>query len=76
MQINATPMVEVFVTNVTGKPEAKKVIDKLDALCTGCVISIDLDDCDKILRIEGERIECSNVISFMNRNGYACRRLE
>ena len=38
-------------------------------------INFDLDDCDKILRMEGERIESEKIISLLNSNGHQCEML-
>lgn len=33
-------------------------------------INFDLEDCDKILRIEAERISIETIISLLNQNGF------
>jgi hypothetical protein len=63
-------MVEIFKTNVTEKNEAYFIIQKLHEHFRECKINFDLEDCDKILRIEGTNVEAESVLQFLSRNGY------
>ncbi len=45
-------MVEVFKTNVCSATEAKGIIELILKRFPGYQINFDLDDCDKILRVE------------------------
>jgi hypothetical protein len=38
----------------------------------GCRINFDLDDCDRILRVEAEQIEVSMVIESVCKLGFDC----
>lgn len=44
--------VEIFKTNVNNQKLASKVVSDLNQLYPECHINFDLEDCDKVLRIE------------------------
>jgi hypothetical protein len=39
-------------------------------------INFDLDDCDKILRVEGKNVLPGKIIGLLKANGYQCQALE
>ena len=65
-------MVEIFKTNFKSKKKAKQVISMLEHEFPDCIINFDLEDCDKILRIETskEAIDCKKVIQLINDFGF------
>jgi hypothetical protein len=69
-------MIEVFKTDVseTGKETLLQTI--LPKHFPGKKINFDLDDCDRILRMEGEQIINHHVIKILNQHGYYCEVLE
>jgi hypothetical protein len=69
-------MVEVFKTDVRYKRQAKKVLDILSKEFPLFKINFDLEDCDKILRVEGEDIEQERIARLVARHGYQCITLE
>ncbi|MGN6531470.1 MAG: hypothetical protein ACTHK0_06930 [Ginsengibacter sp.] len=69
-------MVEVFKTNVYAVSNSEKIIELLYQHFPECKINFDLDDCDKILRIEGFSIENEKIKLIVNQNGYLCEELE
>jgi len=69
-------MVEVFKTNVKKVQEATTLIDQLSLHFPGSKINFDLDDCDKILRIEGINFLAEKVMLLLKKNGFKCRLLE
>jgi hypothetical protein len=69
-------MVEIFKTNVRGIRKAKLVIQKLSEEFPGHKINFDLSDRDKILRVQGENISESKVISIVTALNYKCKILE
>ena len=68
-------MVEIFKTNVFDQVEANELISTLMQQLPGCRINFDLEDCDKILRIEGEMAEIEKVRMLMIEYGYLCEVL-
>lgn len=69
-------IVEVFKTNVLKKGEAKHLTAKLLSHFPQCKINFDLQDCDKILRVEGRQILPEKIVEVINGNGYQCKVLD
>lgn len=71
-------MVEIFKTDISRRRDAEKMIGLLRDKWLGCRVSIDLDDCDKVLRLEaaGSSICPSEVISFLARHDFNATILE
>jgi len=76
MTKNVNRMIEVFKTNVKRQSEAKKVIGILLQHFPCSKINFDLKDCDRILRIEGEKFVAEKVMTLVKENGYYCDVLE
>lgn len=69
-------MIEVFKTNVEKVQQAILLVDELSLHFPGSKINFDLDDCDKILRIEGIHFLTEKVMLLLEENGFKCRLLE
>jgi hypothetical protein len=68
-------MVEIFKTSVREKSESYLVIEKLQEQFPAYTINFDLEDCDRILRIEHELIDNEKIIALLNSQGYHCETL-
>jgi hypothetical protein len=68
-------MVEVFKTNINKVRQSKLLIKKLSLHFPASCINFDLDDCDNVLRLEGEDICPHKVITLVTENGYQCEVL-
>jgi hypothetical protein len=69
-------MVEVFKTNVQLKKEARPIIRALSESFPKHTINFDLEDCDKILRVEGETINSTKIITILKARCFKCTILE
>ena len=69
------PMVEVFKTNVMKTAEADRLIDLLLQHFPGSRINIDLEDCDKVLRVEAKDPTPHRIIALVKEHGYHCCEL-
>ena len=69
-------MVEIFKTNVEINTDAKAIVSILQRQFPDCKINFDLEDCDRILRIEGGRFNPKQIIEHLNLQGYICVPLE
>lgn len=69
-------MVEVFKTNVMINKEAQGMVDLLGQHFPACKINMDLEDCDKILRVEGVSLDIEKVKRLVQKMGYECLLLE
>jgi hypothetical protein len=68
-------MVEVFKTNVQQHEQAKQLTSVLRGRFDFCKINFDLEDCDKILRVEGKQICVETIIEILNTRGLQCEVL-
>ena len=71
-------MIEIFKTNVNKKREAKLIIKKLLNILPDSCINFDLEDCDRILRIENkvQNFDTQNIITVLNNKGFYCEILK
>lgn len=69
-------IVEVFKTNVQRESDKDYVIAVIKTQFPDYKINFDLEDCDKILRVEGIDLQCDNIIDYVNCLGYLCKRLD
>ena len=68
-------MVEVFKTNVQYVEQSVRLISKLQQQFQELKICFDLEDCDKILRVEGVPILVDSIILLLHTEGYQCEIL-
>jgi hypothetical protein len=69
-------MVEVYKTNVSRRRQAKMLIAHLSRQFPMLKINFDLEDCDHILRIEGEHILNEKIATLVTERGYLCEILK
>ena len=65
-------MVEVFITNVHSKESAADIIADLLVIYPDYRITFDLDDIDKVLRMEGSDFDCNRVKNLVIKYGFTC----
>ncbi len=61
-------MVEIFKTNVNTKRQANGILKVLHAHLPACHFNFDLDDCDRILRVQTSNcpVEIQTIIQIVN----------
>ena len=69
-------MVEIFRTDVEDEISATELMDFILSNNPSLHISLDLEDCDKILRVSGEFLEPVVLMNMVRSAGYACEMLE
>jgi hypothetical protein len=69
-------MIEVFKTNVQEFAEAQQLVAVLRRHFPGSKINIDLDDCDKVLRVEGSNLRVEKVMTLVTEKGFVCTILD
>lgn len=67
--------VEVFKTNVTCPETATDLVRKLLSLYPEACINFDLEDCDKILRVQSPEVSTSRIMRFLSEQGFLCEVL-
>ena len=65
-------MIEVFKTNVQHVEQSEGLISKLQQQFQGLKTCFDLEDYDKILRVEGAPISVEGIILLLHTEGYEC----
>lgn len=68
--------VEVFTTDIDNEREAAIIAALLSMQFPNCRITFDLEDREKVLRIEGQNVVPDKVISLVRQNGYDCNVME
>jgi hypothetical protein len=68
-------MVEVFKTNIERKRIAAKITLELLELFPDCKINFDLEDCDRILRIESAVNIGKEIENTITTKGFYCEEL-
>jgi len=69
-------MIEVFKTNIHRASQAKRLVSCLLEQFPGVKINVDLQDCDKVLRVEGTNFLPDTIIALVKENGFACSAIE
>lgn len=66
----------VFKTNVTSRKKVGKIAPLLTSVPTIRQWNVDLDDCDKVLRIEASGLTPGWVEQLLLKAGFSCRELD
>jgi len=69
-------MIHVFKTSVKNRTQIKKLKPVLDSNFQDIKWNFDLEDCDKILRIESKKNIGKKVINLLKRYHFDCIELE
>lgn len=69
-------MVLVFKTNVRDNAQAEVLCEELEQRFPRALINMDLEDCDKILRVDNAIGKGSEIMAFMHHKGFLCEELE
>lgn len=69
-------MVYVFKTSVSSKMKSKTVNKKLAEIKEIDSWSFDLEDCDNILRIVGDKLDVKRIVKSIKSLGFECEELE
>ena len=69
-------MIEVFKTNVQQSTDAVRLVQVLKQNFPSSRINFDLDDCDRILRVEGEDVDIEQIMGLVKGNGFRCSVLD
>jgi hypothetical protein len=65
----------IFRTNINSSKEMNRLSPLLDQLANGGRWSVDLDDCDKVLRLISDSTSTQEVISYITDAGFFCEEL-
>jgi len=73
---DADMIVEIFKTNVQKESDRDYVVAVIQNQFPDYKINFDLEDCDKILRIEGVDLQCDSVVDCVCSLGYTCIKID
>jgi hypothetical protein len=68
-------MIFVFKTSVKNKMQAKQLKLPIDSILPDAIWNFDLNDCDKILRIDSEENVVLKIIDLLNLHNHSCEEL-
>lgn len=68
-------MIEIFKTNVELEEQCHGIITALINTFSSVRVNFDLEDCDKILRVEGYDFSVDRIIETVQVLGYRCEVL-
>ena len=66
----------IFRTNIDKQSDFSRVKNSLEKEPGILTCTIDLDDCDKVLRVECENVNMGKVVEEVSRQGFFCEELE
>lgn len=69
-------MIYVFKTSVRTPRKVKKLTKKLNQFIPNSKWNFDLEDCDKILRVDSREVNALQIIEFLNKYNFECLELE
>ena len=69
-------MIFVFKTSVESKLQVQQLQPHIDTIVPNAAWNFDLQDCDKILRIESEENIVLTIIHLLKMNNFICEELE
>ncbi len=69
-------MIGIFKTNIDTLQDKNTVVAAIARHFNTTACTVDLEDCDKVLRIVCQQLEEQHVITFVRGLGYQCVLLE
>ncbi|HXS54896.1 MAG TPA: hypothetical protein VN726_02160 [Hanamia sp.] len=69
-------MIYVFKTSVKTKFQSRQLKPHIDKILSQAKWNFDLEDCDKILRIDSEENIALQITGLLNRHQFYCEELE
>ena len=69
-------MIYVFKTSVKTKSQVRKLKPKLNSILPMDKWNFDLDDCDRILRIDSDEQTVQKVTDLLGQHAIHCKELE
>lgn len=69
-------MIGIFKTNIDNPDARQQMIRAIASSFPVGSCHVDLDDCDKVLRIADLQVEENIIIEFVQKQGFQCQVLE
>ena len=68
-------MIYIFRTSIKFKKQIIEITPKINAIKNIIKWNFDLEDCDKILRIEAKNLDKKEIINILKTKNYHCEEL-
>ncbi|MDI9872143.1 hypothetical protein [Flectobacillus roseus] len=68
-------MIFVFKTNISNRWQTRRLCKQFEEQLQVSYSNFDLEDCDKVLRIESSFEVSKQIIQLMQENGFSCEEL-
>jgi hypothetical protein len=69
-------MIEVFKTNIQNNTQTEEIERQIFKQFPSLKINFDLEDVDKVLRVEGNIFNSSEIIKVLINNNFECEIME
>ncbi len=69
-------MIGIFKTNISTLQDKQAVVTAIAGQFRPTACTVDLEDCDKVLRVVSHQLEENQVIAFVRSLGYQCANLD
>lgn len=68
--------VKIFSTNIENRTQVNDIIAAICSLYPHSIVTVDLADCDKVLRVEGNVPTNECIIDLVSKLGFRCEELK
>ncbi|WP_298739094.1 hypothetical protein [uncultured Chitinophaga sp.] len=69
-------MIGIFRTNINTLQDKNKVIGEIQSNFSVMACSVDIEDCDRVLRVVGLQQGEESIIAFVQKMGFYCDLLD
>lgn len=69
-------MIGIFKTNIATLHDKNRVIDAVSGQFAATDCTLDLEDCDRVLRVICQQLEEEHVVAFVSSLGFRCEVLD
>lgn len=69
-------MIGIFRTNINTQQDKNMVIGEIQAHFSVMACSVDIEDCDRVLRVVSPQLGEDAIIAFVKRMGFYCDLLD
>ena len=76
LYLNTSAMIGIFKTNIGTYHERNLIIRAIRNNFDVSSCNVDIEDCDKVLRIVDMKVDEHHIISFVKQQGFQCEVLE
>lgn len=68
--------VKIFSTDIENRTQVNDISAAICSLFPHSIVTVDLEDCDKVLRVEGNIPTSEYIINLLSKLGFRCEELE